>query len=194
VSVVLAGGARIGGDRERTSRAHGGNVVWSAVLIVGEAFTVNVNACVGGREHPVGRGDRDRERPTRGSGCRPASRWPSPLSVKLTPAGTAPVSVIVIEVGCPPVVVTVKLPATPSVNAAWLALVMAGGSLTVNVNDCVASGATPFDALIVTVYTPPLPTFGVPASVAVPSPLSVKLTPDGRVPVWSGCSRPAYRQ
>ena len=44
----------------------------------------------------------------------------------------------------------------------------------------VASGLTPFVAVIVTAYVPPEPAAGVPESVAVPSPLSVNVTPAGK--------------
>ena len=45
----------------------------------------------------------------------------------------------------------------------------------------VAAVPTPFVALIVNVYVPAV--VGVPESVAVPSPLSVNMTPDGSAPV-----------
>ena len=51
---------------------------------------------------------------------------PSPLSVKVTPAGRVPVSDRV-AVGNEAPVVTVKVPAVPAVKVAAAALVMAGG-------------------------------------------------------------------
>ena len=45
-----------------------------------------------------------------------------------------------------------------------------------------AVGLTPFVAVIVNGYVPPVPAAGVPESVAVPSPLSVNVTPDGSLP------------
>ena len=75
---------------------------------------------------------------------------PCPRIAKVTPDGKAPVSLID-GVGLP-VVVTVKAPAVPTVKAAVLALVIAGGSavtVTVRVKDWVASGATPLVALMV---------------------------------------------
>ena len=60
---------------------------------------------------------------------------PSPLSVKLTPAGRDPVLVRVVDAGTPGVVVTVKLPALPAVNVLWSALVIAGSAFTVSVKD-----------------------------------------------------------
>ena len=55
--------------------------------------------------------------------------------------------------------------------------------LTVRVKVWVASEPTPFVAVIVTGYGPPELAAGVPESVAVPSPLSVNMTPDGSAPV-----------
>ena len=46
-----------------------------------------------------------------------------------------------------------------------------------------APGLTPFVAVIVNGYVPPVPAAGVPASAAVPSPLSVNVTPVGSAPV-----------
>jgi hypothetical protein len=64
---------------------------------------------------------------------------PSPLSAKPTPAGRLPVLLIVVAVGYPAVVVTVKLPALPLTKLAELALVITGEELagtTVKVNAC----------------------------------------------------------
>src|SRR6185295_443995 len=55
--------------------------------------------------------------------------------------------------------------------------------VTVRVKLCVASGGTPLPAVKVSGYGPAVPGPGVPLRVAVPSPLSVKLTPSGRTPV-----------
>ena len=49
---------------------------------------------------------------------------PSPLPVKMTPAGSAPVSVR--AAADSPLVVTVNVPAVPAVNAAAVALVIDG--------------------------------------------------------------------
>ena len=54
---------------------------------------------------------------------------PFPLSTKVIGLGSDPVSVNVI--GRVPVVVTVKMPFTPTVNVALLALVICGGTFTV---------------------------------------------------------------
>src|SRR3954447_24478522 len=67
---------------------------------------------------------------------------PSPLSVKVTLAGSAPVLESATAVG-KPVVVTVNVPAAPTVKVALAALVIAGGWLTTRVKFCVAFGATP---------------------------------------------------
>src|SRR6185503_1757480 len=92
-------------------------------------------------------------------------------------------SVSVVFVGNPRCVVTEKLPAEPTENVVWSALVIDGSSVTVSVKLWVAFGGMPLLAVIVIGYDPPVPAAGVPARVAVPSPLSVKLTPDGRLPV-----------
>src|SRR5262245_51264820 len=44
---------------------------------------------------------------------------------------------------------------------------MVGGSSTMRVKVCVASGLTPFEAVTVSVCTPPLPAAGVPLSMPV---------------------------
>ena len=107
---------------------------------------------------------------------------PSPLSTRVTPEGRAPVSVMA-AVGFP-VEVTVNVPALPAVKLALEPLVMAGAAgagATVRVNAWVASEPTPLEAVMVIGKLPAAP--GVPASVAVPSPLSTKDTPAGRLPV-----------
>ena len=74
-----------------------------------------------------------------------------------------------------------KVPAEPSRNVVWLAEVMAGAACTVRVKDWVASDPTPLEASMLSGNTPPA--VGVPARVAVPFPLSVKVTPAGSAPV-----------
>src|SRR4051794_39095606 len=106
---------------------------------------------------------------------------PSPLSVKVTPVGRLPVAVIVVAVGYPAAVVTAKVPDVPIANVVPSSLVMAGSSVTVRVKSWVASVVAPLPAVMV-IGKDPL-AVGVPAIVAVPSPLSVKLTPPGRAPV-----------
>ena len=95
----------------------------------------------------------------------------------VTPVGRVPVSVSV-GVGIP-VVVTVKLPAVPTVKVVLVALVIAGAWLTVRVKLWVAE--KPLAAVKVRVIDAAgarLP--GVPASVAVPLPLSTNVTPAGQ--------------
>src|SRR5689334_19621739 len=58
---------------------------------------------------------------------------------------------------------------------------MLGAWFTVRVNDWVASGETPLLAVMVIGNDPPV--VAVPARVAVPSPLSVNVTPLGSDPV-----------
>ena len=77
---------------------------------------------------------------------------PFPLFVKVTPLGSAPDSVRD-GVG-DPVVVTVKLPAVPTVNVVLLALVIVGEvcvALTVSVKIWLAGVPTPLLAVIVRV-------------------------------------------
>jgi len=97
----------------------------------------------------------------------------------VTPLGSAPVSVS--DGFGVPVVVTVKLPAMPTVKAVLFALVTAGASITVNVKLWFAGVPDPLLAVIVREYVPP--DAGVPPSVAVPFPLSTKVTPLGNAPV-----------
>ena len=114
---------------------------------------------------------------------------PSPLSVNLTPAAGCALGQC--GVG-PPVVVTVKVPAWPTVKVVPAELVIPAAWLTVRMKGWVAAGSTPFVAVIVNGYVPPELTPGIPASVAVPSPLSVNVTPDGSAPartMWSWAPR-----
>ena len=74
---------------------------------------------------------------------------PLPLSTKVTPVGSAPVSV---RAGFgKPVVVAVKLPATFTEKVVALALVIAGAWSTVSVKVCVAPVPIPLCALTVMV-------------------------------------------
>ena len=100
---------------------------------------------------------------------------PLPLLVKVTPVGSVPVrdTIAAGEAG----VVMVNVPARPGLNAALFALVIAGAWLTVRVKLCCAGEPTPLVAVIVSGYAPPVAADGVPAMVAVPLPLSVKVTP-----------------
>src|SRR5215472_873275 len=106
---------------------------------------------------------------------------PFPLFTNVTPLGSVPVSVSD-GVGAP-VVVTVKLPAAPTVNVVLLGLVIAGVWFTVRVKLWLAGVPTPLLAVIVREYVPALPDAGVPLSVAVPFPLFTNVTPLGSVPV-----------
>ena len=63
------------------------------------------------------------------------------------------------------------------------ALVIAGAWLIVRVKLRVTGGRPLSVAVNVSGWLPPVPAPGVPASVAVRSPLSVKVTPAGSVPV-----------
>jgi len=143
-------------------------------------LTANVKLCVALGETPL-LAVRVREYvpPVPAAGVPPSVAVPFPLFVKVTPLGRAPDSLSA-GVGNP-VVVTVKLPAVPTANVVLFALVIAGAWFTVNVKLWVAAVPTPLLAVIVSEYVPPVPV-GVPLRVAVPFPLSVKVTPLGRVP------------
>lgn len=109
---------------------------------------------------------------------------PFPLSLKVTPPGSAPVSVSD-GVGVP-VVVTENVPATPTANVVLLALVTAGPVFpvfTVSAKVWVAAVPTPLLAVNVREYVPAVPEAGVPLSVPVPLWLSTNVTPLGSVPV-----------
>ena len=106
---------------------------------------------------------------------------PFPLSVNVTPDGSVSRLGQCCTLGTP-VVVTVKVPAWPTAKVAAAGLVIWHAWWTVRVKVWVAAGLTPFLAVIVNGYVPPEPAAGVPASVAVPSPLSVNVTPGGSAP------------
>src|SRR5215472_4438532 len=97
--------------------------------------------------------------------------------LNVTPLGNVPVSLNV-GVGLP-VAVTVNVPAVPTVNVVLLALVITGAVFTVSVKAWAAGVPTPLVAVKVMLYVPRLPAAGVPLSVPVPFPLSVKVTPLG---------------
>jgi hypothetical protein len=80
-------------------------------------------------------------------------------------------------------VVTAKVKAVPDVSVTLAALENVGTFPTVKVKDWLA---VPVEFLAVKVrrYTPLAVAPGVPASVAVPLPLLVKVKPEGNVPVW----------
>src|ERR1700733_4915065 len=105
---------------------------------------------------------------------------PLPLSVKVRPPGSGPDSAragagypvvrIVNRSGAPTLVVTVGI--------FW----MAGARVTVRVNAWVAVPSL-FLAVRVSGYTPAAAFLGIPEIVAVPSLLSMNLTPEGSRPV-----------
>src|SRR5207245_5127650 len=105
---------------------------------------------------------------------------PFPLSVKVTPLGSAPVSVRV-GVGVP-VVVTVNVPAVPTTNVALLALVIAGAWLTVMLSAFVFDWGPVEPTLESVTFTVKL---DVPTVVGIPviAPALLKFRPAGREPV-----------
>ena len=104
---------------------------------------------------------------------------PFELAVKVSPLGGVPMS-LTVAVGTP-VVVTLNVPLVLTVKYAVVALVIAGAWSFVNTKDCVTVFAA-LTAVIVMGKLPPVPTAGVPAMVAVPFVLAVKLTPLGKAP------------
>ncbi len=124
-----------------------------ALVMAGGAFTASVKLCVAFGVTPlfavivIGKVP-----PAVGV---PASvAVPLLLLVNVTPAGSAPSSVIDIDalVGTP-VVVTVKVPAWLIVKVVLFALVIVGAWFTVSVKLCVALGAMPLLAVIVIGYS-----------------------------------------
>src|ERR1017187_1948688 len=101
---------------------------------------------------------------------------PFPLSVKLRPPGSGPDSAR--AGGGYPVARTVRLSGTPTLTLMARIFLMAGALVTVRVNAWVAVPYL-FLAVRVSGYTPAAAFLGVPEIVAVPSPLSVNLTPAG---------------
>src|SRR5581483_7703317 len=86
----------------------------------------------------------------------------------------------------PPVdTVAVKVAVWPNVGVVVVAAttVVVGDAPTCRVNACVASEPTPLCAVRVSGQAPDEPAGGVPLSVALPSPLSWRLTPLGSAPV-----------
>src|SRR5437879_1209932 len=100
--------------------------------------------------------------------------------VNVTPVGNVPVSLNV-GVGVP-VAVTVNVPGVPTVNVVLLPLVITGAVFTVSVKLWLAGVPTPLLAVNVMGYMAAVPDAGVPFSVPVPFPLSVKVTPLGSGP------------
>jgi len=155
------------------------NVVAAAEVIAGAWFTVSVNDWVAFGLTPfvavivIGYVP-----PVPAAGVPPSVAVPLPLSVNVTPLGNVPVFDNA-GVGLP-VAVTENDCAVPTVNVADDADVIAGAAFTVSVNDC-CTGLPPLFAVIVSGKLPLV--VGVPASVAVPLPLSVNVTPPGNAPV-----------
>src|ERR1700691_628267 len=91
---------------------------------------------------------------------------PSPLSVKVTPAGRGPVPV---SAGAGnPRVGTVKVTESPAVKVVDARLVIAGAWFTARAQVCVALPWS-LAAVMVTTYVPPWVALGFPEMVAVPS-------------------------
>jgi hypothetical protein len=83
------------------------------------------------------------------------------------------------------VAVTVNLNRVPTVAVEEAALVITGfevAAVTVSVNGWMDGLPMPLDAVIVIGYLPRVPSLAVPFRLAVPFPLSVKVTPAGSAP------------
>jgi hypothetical protein len=118
-------------------------VVVAAVVICGTASTVSTKCCVDGVPTPFEAVTVSGKTPPL-DGVPERVPVPSPLSVKLTPVGSVPVTASA-GVGLP-VDVTVKLPGVPAVKVSAAALVIAGAALTVSVKVCAAGSPTPLSA------------------------------------------------
>jgi hypothetical protein len=100
------------------------------------------------------------------------------VEFRVTPVGSAPVS---LNVGAgKPVAVTVKVPSDPTANVVLFWLAIEGDWSTVSVKLCVAFVPVPFCAVMAIGKTPPAPAPGVPPSTPV---VEFKVTPAGNAPV-----------
>ena len=93
--------------------------------------------------------------PVFAAGVPESAAVPFPLSLNLTLDGSLPSS-DKLGMGTP-VDVTVKAQGLPTVQVVWSALVIWGLWRTMRVKVWVASGLTPFVAMILSRYTPPVP-------------------------------------
>ncbi len=112
-------------------------------------------------------------------GVPPRVPVPFPLSVNVTPVGSAPFSNRV-GIGNP-VAITMNVPAEPTLNVALFPVVIVGevaGRITVSTKFCIASVPTPLDAVNVKLNVPPA--VGVPVRTPVPA---LNVTPVGSAPL-----------
>jgi hypothetical protein len=162
------------------------NDVLLALVIAGAWSTVSVKACVAGVPTPLlAVKVSGYVPPVPAAGVPINVAVPFALATNVTPLGSTPASVM--DGAGAPVVVTVKVPAPPTVNVVLLALVIVGAvcaAFTVKVKVWVAAVPTPLLAVKVSGYVPEVPDAGVPLSVAVPFALEVNVTPLGSVPVF----------
>ncbi len=100
--------------------------MWHPLVITGAVFTVNVKLWLAGDPAQLLAVNVMKNLPlVPDAGVLFSVPVPFPLSVRVTPLGSVPV---LLRLGAgKPVVVTVNVPAAPTVNAVLLALVMAGG-------------------------------------------------------------------
>jgi hypothetical protein len=154
------------------------NVVLLALVMAGAWSTVSVKFCVALLPTPLlAVKVIEYVLPVPAAGVPLSFPVPLPLSVKVTPLGSAPDS---LRLGAgKPVVVTVNVPAVPTVNVTLLPLVMAGGWPMVMLKAFVAVIAVGvLESVAVTVK------LEVPAVVGMPeiTPFAAKTNPVGRDP------------
>ena len=107
-----------------------------------------------------------------------ATSWHPPMGASEN--DTVPVGIPESSAAATVAVIVTGLP-RPTVMGDAVTVITTPRPMTVSVKLWVALGATPLVAVMVKGKVPALPSAGVPARVAVPSPLSVNVTPDGSV-------------
>ena len=157
-------------------------MVWSALVIAGSFGDGQREALRGVGRDPVAGRDRDRVAAAGSGGRRSGQGGGAVAVVSEGYAGREAAGLADVVAAGWPSVVTVNVPAVPTANVVWSALVIAGGWSTVSVNVCVASGADAVGGAHRDRVDATGPAAGCrPGSRSVP--LSVNVTPAGRVPL-----------
>ena len=152
------------------------NVTLLALVIAGAWFTVSVNDC--GALEPatfVAVNVSAYVPPVPASGVPLSVPVPSPLSTKVSVPGRAAPPIAIAGAG-KPVVVTVNVPACPTVNVVALALVISGASFTTSVIAC--DPVQPAASMATKVSGNEPPSVGVPSS----TPAAERFIPAGSAP------------
>ena len=124
------------------------NVVVLALVNAGAWFTVSVKACGARRADAVGRGEGEGVGAAGTRSRRAAQRARAVAVVDEGHASRQRHAADASIVGSgKPLVVTVNVPAAPTMKVVLAALVMAGASVTFSVKACVPFGRTPFAAV-----------------------------------------------